>query len=138
MLAFTLKACMVLVGGELLSFVRTSATDRHFYDEAGRVRIFRGGNRVRKSPPWYFEDELASDREAQVMEDLGLNFVRLGFMWTGFNPQPGVFNFTYARIMTDIIDRFSKHGIYTLIDLHQDGLSSRFCNYDGAPEWVSN
>jgi endoglycosylceramidase len=28
------------------------------------------------------------------------------------------------------------HGIYALLDMHEDVLSSKFCLYDGAPRWV--
>ena len=47
-----------------LEYIRTSATagDRNFYDEAGRVRIFHGGNRVPKFAPWYFDDMLQASK----------------------------------------------------------------------------
>lgn len=32
----------------------------------------------------------------------------------------------------------ADRGIYSLLDMHQDGLSSKYCLYDGAPEWVVN
>ena len=28
------------------------------------------------------------------------------------------------------------HGVYALLDMHEDVLSSKFCLYDGVPRWV--
>ena len=121
-----------------LPFVRTSATDAHFYDAHGRVRIFHGCNRVSKSFPWYFPQMLHNDTQLDRMRDLGFTTVRLGWMWSGFNPSPGVFNMTYAKTMQAIVARLGARGIYTLLDMHQDVMSSKFCLYDGVPLWVVN
>lgn len=120
-----------------LSFIHAGDSGG-FLDEAGRVRIFHGCNRVKKSAPWYFKDMLASDAEFDLLEALGFNVVRLGFMWSGFNPAPGVFNSTYLQAIQTIVKRLAARGIYTLLDMHEDVLSSKFCTYDGAPLWVVN
>ena len=57
-------------------------------------------------------------------------------MWSGFNPQPGYFNFTYANIVKGIVSELNKRDIYVLLDMHQDVLSSKFCLYDGMPKFV--
>eukprot|EP00729_Bicosta_minor_P008698 gene8698-2097_t len=121
-----------------LGYIRTSATqgNRQFYDEAGRARLFHGGNRVPKASPWYFDDMLQSDGEAGQMEELGFNVVRLGFMWSGYNPAPGVFNASYITVIKSIVAKLNAHGVYALLDLHQDIMSSKFCLYDGVPLWV--
>ena len=77
-----------------LSWIRASPTpgDPHFYDEAGRVRIFHGGNRIQKAFPWYFEDMANSDDEFALLKQMGVNVVRLGYMWTGLCPRPGFYN----------------------------------------------
>ena len=72
------------------------------------------------------------------MEKLGITVVRLGYMWSGVNPADGVFNATYVAKVKTIVQRFAERGIYTLLDMHEDGLSSKFCLYDGAPLWVIN
>jgi endoglycosylceramidase len=46
-------------------------------------------------------------------------------------PKKGQINQTYINEMAKIIDKLSSYGIYTLIDLHQDMMSSRFASYDG-------
>ena len=105
---------------------------------AGRVRIFHGANRVAKAPPWYFDEMLEGTVDGELMEQLGFNVVRLGFMWSGYNPAPGVFNTTYMQVIETIIAKLNGHGVYVLLDLHEDILSSKFCTYDGVPLWVVN
>ncbi len=107
-------------GATTLPFIRTSETDAHFYDEFGRVRIFHGSNRVQKGTPWLFPKLLdpLSD-EVERFASVGFNAVRLGWMWTAFNPAPNVFNMTYASEMVRIVQRLADHGVYTLLDTHQ-------------------
>ena len=121
-----------------LDFIRSSTESPHFYDASGRVRIFHGANRVAKSAPWFFPDML-SDGEADAMADLGFNVVRLGWMWSGFNNAgPGIFNETYFERQQAVVQKLASRGIHTLLDMHEDVLSSKFCLYDGAPLWVMN
>jgi endoglycosylceramidase len=46
-------------------------------------------------------------------------------------PRKGQINQTYIDEIEKIINNLSSYGIYTLIDLHQDMMSSRFASYDG-------
>ena len=124
-----------------LSPIRTSADGSiHFFDAHGRVRIFHGAARVQKGPPWYFADlglpGSKNDTEAAAMESLGFNVLRLGFMWSGYNPAPGVFNQTYIEVVKHQVAQLNARGVYVLLDMHQDIISSAFCLYDGAPRWV--
>ena len=57
-------------------------------------------------------------------------------MWSGVEPEPGVFNETYIKVMSDMLDNLEAHGMAAIIDVHQDVLSSYFCEYDGAPTWL--
>jgi len=138
-LVCVLVAAPVAHAAPMASFIRASSTvgDTSFYDEAGRTRIFHGGNRVKKSAPWYFADMLDSDAEFALMKKMGVNVVRLGYMWTGVNPDnSSFFNQTYVDSIKRIVQRMESHGIYALLDMHEDALSSKFCLYDGAPRWV--
>ena len=38
--------------------------------------------------------------------------------------------------MIKIIDNLASYGVYVIIDLHQDMMSSQFNAYDGVPLWV--
>jgi hypothetical protein len=110
-----------------LPFIRTSETDAHFYDEFRRVRIFHGSNRVQKGEPWLFPELLdpLSDA-AERFASMGFNVVRLGWMWTGFNPAPNVFNMTYASEVLHTVQRLADHGVYTLLDTHQARVGATF------------
>jgi hypothetical protein len=44
----------------------------------------------------YFSEMLQNDDEFSLMEKMGVTVVRLGYMWTGFNPEPNTFNYTYV------------------------------------------
>jgi endoglycosylceramidase len=57
-------------------------------------------------------------------------------MWTGVEPEMGVYNETYIQVISDIIDDLVDHGIHPLLDVHQDVISSYFCLYDAAPTWL--
>eukprot|EP00039_Didymoeca_costata_P020949 m.342931 g.342931 ORF g.342931 m.342931 type:complete len:496 (+) comp22037_c0_seq1:78-1565(+) len=135
-----LLCCITKTHSQGLPWIHSSNTrgDARFIDENGNTRIFHGVNRVPKFDPWYFEDMLDSETEFQEMKALGINVVRLGFMWSGYNPAPGVFNATYMNVMKTIIGKLNSHNIYALLDMHQDVLSSKFCTYDGVPLWVIN
>ena len=39
-------------------------------------------------------------------------------------------------IISGIIDNLEANGIHALVDVHQDVISSYFCEYDGAPKYV--
>ncbi|OLP78770.1 Endoglycoceramidase [Symbiodinium microadriaticum] len=47
----------------------------------------------------------------------------------------GVYNETYLQIVTDLAREAASYGIYILADMHQDGLSERFCG-EGVPLWA--
>lgn len=87
-MALSATLTLAMSSGSPLSPIITSAGDNYFRDATGRVRIFHGGNRVAKGFPWYFPSMLNTDKEASLMEDLGFTVVRLGFMWSGYNPAP--------------------------------------------------
>lgn len=59
-------------------------------------------------------------------------------MWSGVIPEKNFINETYLNEMESIINKLASYGIYTLIDLHQDMMSSKFGSYDGVPLWVLN
>lgn len=50
----------------------------------------------------------------------------------------GMFNESYFQIVEDLVQRLGSYGIYTLLDMHEDILSSKFCLYDGVPLWLIN
>jgi endoglycosylceramidase len=70
-----------------------------------------------------------------LSEDLGLNFIRLGVMWAGWEPTEGTVNATYVSAVRTLLDAAADAGIAVLIDLHQDVISRATCG-EGVPDWA--
>ncbi|CAF0797738.1 unnamed protein product [Adineta steineri] len=104
-------------------------------DESDRIRIYHGTNFVNKGFPWY-PPELLDPTFVANLSSWGLNFVRLGMMWEGVEPNPQQYNYTYLNIMKDIVKLLESNEIFVLFDMHQDVLSSRTGSYDGIPSWL--
>ncbi|CAF0809908.1 unnamed protein product [Adineta ricciae] len=104
-------------------------------DNYNRIRLYHGANFVNKGFPWY-PSELLDAAFVTNMSSWGLNFVRLGMMWTGVEPTPEKYNYTYLNVMKQIVELLQKNQIYVLLDMHQDGLSSRTGLYDGIPPHI--
>ncbi|VZH89687.1 unnamed protein product [Fusarium fujikuroi] len=109
-------------------------------DEYGRTRFFHGTNVVMKEAPWYRPFEWTpgvssfGERDVQNMHDLGLNIVRLGHSWAGAEPVRGEYNQTFLDIMKKQTKLAEEHGIYVLVDVHQDVLAKQLCGH-GVPDW---
>jgi len=96
---------------------------------------------VYKSPPYYpqlegFDPFLSfSEEDMELWEELGMNLMRLGVMWPGVEPREGLYDMQYIATMQGMVRNASAHGIYTLVDGHQDGLAECFCG-EGIPDWA--
>ena len=112
-----------------------------FVDDRGRERLFHGTNAVTKGPPWvpdhraFSGDISMAAEDFAVMQRLGLNVVRLGVMWPGVEPRRGAYNATYLDEIDRVVQLAAQHGVYTLLDMHQDGLSELYCG-EGLPVWA--
>lgn len=124
--------------------LKSVAARKHkiFYEtDTGRELIFHGLNAVVKGYPWlpmidkFDVDVSLTDLDHATLADLGVNAYRLGVMWAGVEPQQGAYNDTYLNEVKRIITSASNYGIYTLMDMHQDLLSEKFCG-EGFPSWV--
>ena len=95
----------------------------HFMDPAGRIRIFHGLNSVEKQPP-YYEANMRDPSLMLAMRDMGLNILRLGTMWTGWQPNnKESINTTYVDILEvgvhKIIQKFKfNRNIYINISVN--------------------
>jgi endoglycosylceramidase len=45
---------------------------------------------------------------------------------------------SYYKLVRTAVELLGDHGIYVILDAHQDILSSKFCLYDGFPLWLIN
>ena len=108
-------------------------------DEFGRTRFFHGINAVMKEPPYHLPSEWVpgvtsfGEQDVQTLHDLGLNIVRLGHSWTGAEPVRGQYNQTFLDIMKKQTKMAEDHGLYVLVDVHQDCLSRKLCG-NGVPD----
>jgi len=118
-----------------------SGGGRQFIDAEQRQRFFHGINAVVKGPPWIpaaaaFDAQTSlCDYDMQLLQSLGVNVIRLGVMWPAVEPVEGVYNDTYLEAVASIVTNAASHGIYTLLDMHQDSLSELFCG-EGVPAWA--
>ena len=48
-------------------------------------------------------------------------------------PQEGVFNETYIQSVVDFVARLNSHGVYVILDMHQDCWSPYYCDAHGVP-----
>lgn len=138
-LAFSCVLCMGAASA--LASPELSTAGGHFRDAAGRVVILRGVNvsGSSKVPPFLpFTDLSKADQTFDQLSGWGYNVIRLLWNWEAYEPSPGTYDDTYLRAMVDVADAAWKRGIFTIVDVHQDGFS-RYqlsgCG-DGFPEWA--
>ena len=102
----------------------------------GQVVIMHGVNVVYKVPPYLPSAMGFSDDDAQFLADNGFNVVRLGVDWAAVEPEPGVIDTEYLAGIDQTVQTLNAHGIYTVIDMHQD-LYSTELHGEGAPAWAT-
>jgi len=106
--------------------------DTHFVDAEGRHVLLHGINLVNKDPnAGYFFD--AGLELFAAMREWGFNVVRLGVIWDGLEPEPGVYDEMYLSRLDQQIAWAKAHDLYVFLDMHQDLYSVLYS--DGAPEW---
>ena len=112
-------------------------------DENNNQVFFKGVNAVVKGSPYHpkitnFDYELSLvDKDFQILYNMGVNLIRLGTMWSGFEPEKGKFNATYINNLKTIIRNGKKYDTFFILDMHQDVLSEAFCG-EGLPLWTIN
>jgi len=104
--------------------------------------ILHGVNVIVKGYPWipnvneWNIDTSLSAKDLATLHDLGVNVIRLGVMWPGVEPTRGLYNRLYLQQIRKIVSMAAEYGIYTLLDMHQDVLSEKFCG-EGVPSWAA-
>jgi endoglycosylceramidase len=114
-----------------------SHSGRWLIDAQGRVLIVHGFNMVNKLPPYTPQSVGFGDDDAAFLEANGFNAVRLGVIWTGVEPLPGVYDSAYVAQIKQIEQTLANHHIYSLIDWHQDEYNELFGG-EGFPGWAVN
>lgn len=106
-------------------------------DNTGRVVFLHGLNEMDKQPPYEPSAIGFDERSIQFIADHGFNVVRLGIFWAAIEPTPNHYNDAYLANIKKTIQLLAKHHIYTLIDFHQDGFSSKDSYGAGEPVWAT-
>jgi endoglycosylceramidase len=108
-------------------------------DSDGRVVIMHGVNEVYKNAPYTPEAGGFSEADAAYLAAHGVNMVRVGVLWAGVEPQPGVYDYNYLASIEQTVQMLAKYNIVSLLDMHQDVYSdSIHGGYDGAPAWATD
>lgn len=102
----------------------------------GQVVVLHGVNEVYKVGSYLPADSGFDDDDAAFLAANGFNVVRLGLIWAGVEPQPGVIDQDYLASIAQTVRTLADHGIYTVLDMHQDLYSSEFGG-EGAPVWAT-
>ena len=113
----------------------------HLVDSDGRTALLRGVN-IRAAglfDGWKGHLPLPPfDAEADcrvIGEDLGMNQLRLAISWSLLEPTRGQLDRSYVDHVLALAAACNRHGVYSLVDLHQDGWS-KYVGEDGAPFWA--
>jgi endoglycosylceramidase len=115
---------------------RPTPSGRFLLDPQGRALVLHGVNMVYKLAP-YAPDEVGFDEDdAQFLVDQGFTTVRLGLIWKAVEPQPGVYDDAYLARIRQTTALLAAHGIWVLLDFHQDLFNERFQG-EGAPDWAA-
>jgi endoglycosylceramidase len=109
---------------------------RWLTDETGRVTVLHGVNFVQKFPPVAPSDVGFGEDDAVFLAEQGFNVVRLGAVYGAIMPSPGQIDDGYVASIAQTARQLAAHGIYVLIDFHQDGYGP-LVHGNGFPEWAT-
>lgn len=124
------------------------------YDTEGRYVILRGVNLNVLGDYWQANPDVPATApynpdHFRIMASYGFNCVRLLFHWSKLEPEPGKINQAYIAEIKQAIEDAAKHGIYIMLDFHQDAYGKYIATpkdvvceqpskgWDGAPEWAT-
>jgi endoglycosylceramidase len=104
-------------------------------DASGRVVILHGVNMVNKRPPYHAGAAGFDSADARFLARHGFNNVRLGLIYAAVEPEPGVYDGAYLRRVARTQELLADHGIFSLLDFHQDLYNERYGG-EGWPDWA--
>jgi endoglycosylceramidase len=108
---------------------------RWITDARGRAVVLHGVNMVYKRPPYLPSATGFGADDARFLARHGFNNVRLGVIYAGVEPQPGAYSADYLKGIKRTQKLLARHGIFSLLDFHQDLYNERFSG-EGFPDWA--
>jgi endoglycosylceramidase len=112
-----------------------SHSGRWLTDNQGRVVVLHGFNMVAKLPPYDVQQAGFGADDAAFLQQHGFTTIRLGVIWKRLEPSPGIFDDGYLKSVAATVATLADHGIYSLLDFHQDMWNEKFQG-EGAPDWA--
>jgi len=109
---------------------------RWFTDATGRVVMLRGMNFVEKWAPFTPAADGFDDDDAALLAANGFNWLRLGVPLEFVMPAPGRVDSAYLSSIADTVRILGRHGVYVLLDFHQDGWGP-VTHGNGMPAWAT-
>jgi endoglycosylceramidase len=110
---------------------------RRFVDSDGRTVLLRGLNlgASAKVPPFLPLVDLA---RLDALPALGVDVVRVPFIWEAYEPERERYNEDYLAAFTVVVDAAWARGLFVIVDLHQDAFARVLAGGcgDGFPRWA--
>lgn len=134
-----------------------TSTDRQIVDDLGRQVLLRGANVNSLGRYWQGVPSLpatlpVTDADWDTMAAHGFSVIRLVITWSRLEPVRGMIDDAYLDEVAAYVDAAAAHGIYTVIDMHQDAWTDTLFTadahdcpagttpakgWDGAPAWAT-
>jgi endoglycosylceramidase len=112
-----------------------SVAGRWITDARGHVVILHGLNMVYKRPPYQPRAIGFGADDAAFLRRNGFDTVRLGLIYKAIAPRPGHYNRAYVDKIRSTERMLARHGIFSLLDFHQDLYNEKFQG-EGFPDWA--
>ncbi|MFM1919697.1 MAG: hypothetical protein RLZZ303_1331, partial [Candidatus Hydrogenedentota bacterium] len=103
-------------------------------DLEGREVVLRGVNLGKKNAPFLPE---RSEEDYAALARWGFNCVRFYINWAAIEPAPGEYDVAFLDALAQHVAWANQHGIYVMLDIHQDLYSGAIPGGNGAPAWAT-
>lgn len=131
--------------------------DARIVDDRGREVLLRGANvnslgEYWQGDPGHEPTIPLSDDDWDEMASRGFSVIRLIVTWSRIAPERGEIDQDYLDAVDAYVTAAAEHGMYTVIDMHQDAYSATIATedadecpdgsrpgkgWDGAPDWAT-
>ena len=115
----------------------STSSDRRIVDSEGRDVLLRGANVNSLGEYWQGVPSIdptipVTDADWEAMAARGFSVVRLLITWSRVAPTRGVIDADYLDTIDEHVQAAADHGIYTVIDMHQDAYTAFLATDDPA------
>lgn len=134
-----------------------TSSDGRIVDDHGRDVLLRGANVNSLAEYWQGVPTIpttvpVTEADWEAMAAHGFSVIRLLISWSRVEPARGVFDQSYLDQVDGYVRAARTHGMYSVIDMHQDAYSATISTtdpmacptgtqpakgWDGAPDWAT-